>query len=72
MADRGGGFRFLLRHSCKNWYKNWYIHFYKTYEHQICQATTFTGFDSNETNQAVAGDVIISRSCDKLKRLYLH
>ena len=42
-----------------------------TYDHQIWQAGTSTGFDSNQTNQAGAGDVITSRSCDKLKT-YLH
>ena len=56
----------------KNWYKNWYLRFYKTYNHQIWQAGTSTGFDLNETNQAGAGDVITSRSRDKLKTLYLH
>ena len=30
------------------------------------------GFDSNETTQADAGDVITSRSRDKLKTLYLN
>ena len=34
---------------------------YKTYDHQICQAGTSTGFNSNETNQAGARDVITSR-----------
>ena len=34
------------RYLCKNWYKNWYLHFYKTYDHQIWQASTSTGFDS--------------------------
>ena len=53
-----------LRDPCKNRY----LHFYKTYDHQICQAGTSTGFDSNETNQASAGDVITSRSCEKLKK----
>ena len=31
-----------------------------------------TKFNSNKTNQAGPGDVIASRSRDKLKRLYLH
>ena len=57
--------------SCKNWYKNWYLHFYKSYDHHILQAGTSTGFDLNETYQAGAGDVIMSRSRDKLKT-YLH
>ena len=39
--------------------------------HQIWQADTSTGFDSNETNQAGAGDLIMSRSREKLKTLYL-
>ena len=43
-----------------------------TYDDQIWQAGTSTGFDSNETNQASPGDVIRSRSRDKLKTLYLH
>ena len=33
---------------------------------------TSAGFDSNEIIQTGAGDVITSRSCDKLKALYLH
>ena len=44
------------RYSCKIWYKNWYLHFCKTYDHQIWQAGTSAGFDSNETYQAGAGD----------------
>ena len=71
-----GGWRrwveYSLRCSCKIWYKNWYLHFYKTYDHQIWQAGASTGLDSNETNQAVTGDVITSTSRDKLKPLYLH
>ena len=43
------------------------LHFYKTYDHQIWQAGTSTGFDSNETNQAGAADVITSVSRDRLK-----
>ena len=39
---------------------------------QIWQAGTSTGFDSNETNQAGADDVIVSRSREELKILYLH
>ena len=39
---------------------------------QIWQAGTSTEFDSNETNQAGADDVIVSRSREELKRLYLH
>ena len=31
-----------------------------------------TVFDSNETDQAGACEVIASRSCDKLKTLYIH
>ena len=69
MVDRGGEVQLFPRYPCKNWYKNWYLHFYKTYDHQICQAGTSIGFDSNETNQAGAGDVITSRSRDKLKHL---
>ena len=55
------------RYPCKNRYKNRHLHFYKTYDHQIWEAGTFTGFDSDETNQAGAADVITSRSRDKLK-----
>ena len=62
----------LILKILNNWCKNWYIHFYKTYDHQVRQAGTSTEFDSNETNQAGAGDVIRSRSCEKLKTLYLH
>ena len=48
------------------------LHFYKTYDYQISQEGTCTGFDSNGINQAGAGDFITSRSRDKLKTLYLH
>ena len=47
---------------CKNWYKNWYLHFYKTNDHQICQAGTSTEFDSNKTNQVGAGDVYVKNT----------
>ena len=60
------------RYPRKNWYKNWYFHFYNTYDYQIWQGWTSTGFDSEETNQAGAGEVITSRSNDKLNTLYLH
>ena len=40
--------------------------------HQIWQAGTSTGFNSNETNQAEAADVFTSRSLDQLKALYLN
>ena len=66
-----GGLRqwvqFFPRYLCKNWYKNPYLRFYKIYDQQIWQAGTFTGFDSKETNQEGAGDVITSRSRDKIK-----
>ena len=55
-----------------NWYKNWYLHFYKTYDSQIWQAGTSTGFDSNKTNKADAVDVITLRSRNKLKNLNLN
>ena len=42
------------------------------FDYQIWQAGASPGFDSNETNQAGAGDVITSRSRGKLKILYLH
>ena len=51
--------------------KNLYLHFYKTYDHEIRQAGITTGFDSNKTNKAGAGNVITSRLRDKLKT-YLH
>ena len=38
----------------------------KICDHQIWQACTFTGFDSNEANQAGASDVITSRLREKL------
>ena len=56
------------RYPCKIWYKNWYLHFCKTYDHQILQEVTSTGFDSNEAIQTIAGDVITSRWRDKLKK----
>ena len=59
MANRVGEFR------------QRYLHFGKTYDHQIRQAGTSTGVDSNETNQAGAGQVITSRSRDKQKT-YFH
>ena len=43
-----------------------------TYDHQIWQAGTSRGVDSNETNQPDVGDVIPSRSRNKLKTLYHH
>ena len=57
MADRGCGFSFC-----------WGFH--KIYDHQIRQADTPRAVDSNETNQAGADGVIMSRSRDKLKTLY--
>ena len=38
-----------------------------TYDHQIWQAGTSTGIHSSDTNQAGAGDVIMSKSRDKIK-----
>ena len=49
------------RYSCKNWY----LHLQKTNGHQIRQAGTSRGVDSNETNQRGAGDTITLRSRDK-------
>ena len=46
--------------------------FWSQYDHQIWQAGTSTGFESDETNQAGAGDVITLRLHDKLQALYLH
>ena len=70
MADRGGEFSFLegIHVGTDIWR---YIHFYKTYDHQIWQVGTSSGFDLSETNQAGAGDVITLRSCDKLKTSYI-
>ena len=58
--------------ACKNWSKNLYLHFYKNYDHQIWQADTSTGVDSNKINQIDAGNVITWRLRDKLKSLYLY
>ena len=65
MVDRRG--QLFQRYPCKTWYKNWYLHFYNTYDHQIWAAGISKGFDSNETNQTGADDVITSRSRDELK-----
>ena len=75
MADRDASsdwVQLFLRYPCKNWYKNKYLHFYKTYDHQIWQAGTYTGFDPNEANQAGLVDPIMSRSPNKQKILYLY
>ena len=56
---------------CKNWYKYWYLHFRKTYDYQIWQVGTSRTVNLNETNQAIAPEVITSISCGKLKTLYL-
>ena len=75
ISQYGGSGRWVLlfsRYPCKIWHKNWYLHFYKTYDHQIWQTGASAGLDSNETNQAGAGDAITARSRDKLKALYLH
>ena len=42
------------------------------YDHQIWQAGTSKRGAANEINQTCAGDVIFSRSGDKLKTLCLH
>ena len=67
MTDRGGELNFL-----KNWYKDRFLYFDKTYDHRILQTDTSIVFNSNMTNQAGAGDVIMSRSRGKLKTLYLY
>ena len=46
-----------------------YLHFHNTCDHQIWQASTYRGFNLNETN-ADAGDVITLRSHDKLKTYF--
>ena len=71
MADRGDKFSFS-KVSIKNWYENWYLHYSKTYDHQIWEAGISTGFVSNATNQASAGDFITSRTRDKIKSFYVH
>ena len=49
MTDRGGEFNFFQGiHARIN--KNLYLHFYRTYDHQMRQAGTSTGFVSNSTN----------------------
>ena len=66
--DRGGEFNFFQGAVVR--INRWLIS-YDTYDHRICQPCTSTGFDSNQTNQAGAGDLITSRSSDKLKVIYL-
>ena len=68
IADRGSESSFFPRFSCKNWYRNWYLHVHKTYDQQISQEGTSRGVDSNKTNQAYAGDAIMSRSRYELKQ----
>ena len=62
--------QFFSRHLCGNWFKNWYLHFQKTFDHRIWQAGTSRTVYLNETNQAGASDIIMSRSCDFEKILY--
>ena len=69
MADRCGEFSFFKGIHVTI---DLIIHFYKTYDHQIRQEGTFTGFDSNETNQAGAGDIITSTASDRLKSSYAY
>ena len=64
MADLGGEFSFFQGIDVRI-DKN--FHFHEIYGHQILQAGTYKGIDSNETNQERAGDFITSRSRDKLK-----
>ena len=64
MVVRGGEFRFFWRYSCKNWYKIWYLHFDKAYDHQILQLNTSRVADSNETDQADARYVTMSKSLE--------
>ena len=65
MANQGGEFNFFQGIHVRINIRIENLHFYKTYAHQIWQAGTSTGFDSNETNQAGTGGVITSRSLDK-------
>ena len=44
----------------------------RPFDHQIWQAGISTRCDSNETNEAGTGGVIISSSRDKLNTLHLH
>ena len=71
MADRSGEFSFFQGIHVRIDIRI-DLHFYKTYDHHIWEAITSTGFNSNETNQAGASDVIMSRSHDELKTLFLH
>ena len=43
-----------------------------TYDHQIWQAGTPRRVDSNETNQAGAGDAVTSKARDRLKTFHLN
>ena len=66
MADGGDEFSSFqgihVRIDYQFFYKRIHIsNSYKTYYHQIWQAGTSTGFNWNETNQAGALDVILSR-----------
>ena len=58
MADRGSEFSFF-RGIHVRLIKELISPFLYDHDHQIWQAGTSTGFDSNETNQAGAGDVIM-------------
>ena len=58
--------KLFQRYSCKNYYENWYLPFRETCVHKIWQTGTSRGVASNETNQVGTGDIISSRSQDKL------
>ena len=65
MADRGGELNFSQDNYARIDLRI-DVSTSKTYGHQIVQAGRSTRFDSNETNQAGAGDVATLRSCDNL------
>ena len=73
MADRGGDFSFFQRIHVRIVIKRTDISIsIRPFDHQIWQAGISTRCDSNETNEAGTGGVIISSSRDKLNTLHLH
>ena len=59
MVDQGGAFSFFQG-------------IYVRTDIRIDISISIRGVDSNEINQARAGDIVTSRSLDKLKPSYLH
>ena len=73
MVDRGGDFSFFQRIHVRIVIRRTDISIsIRPFDHQIWQAGISTRCDSNETNEAGTGGVIISSSRDKLKTLHLH